>query len=108
MQLKSDIRYIQKLSMIQNKEYAISFYQSQSRYTTSVKVGTSYQLASVIYLPDETVKIETNAINSMIIFSKKGITKNGATIILQTKSYKLEMTVFVSTGQVEIKQITKK
>lgn len=94
------------MSMAQNKEYAILFDEVQKKYSILGKNQSKYEVLTTCDISGKVTSIQTNATNSIMIFTKRGTVQNGFTISIKTKKYKVDITVLPSTGRAEIKEIT--
>ncbi len=106
-QLKSDIRYAQKLAIKDTSPYEVSFFKQENQYGIYATNADKPPIKRVFLPKDVTIKF-INASNNVIGFASPIGTVSGAcTITLACDHYAVDITVAVGSGRVKVYDIKK-
>ncbi|NLM12259.1 MAG: prepilin-type N-terminal cleavage/methylation domain-containing protein [Epulopiscium sp.] len=103
-ELKMNIQYTQKRAIQDNKRHWLRFYDSQNLYIISSNVFDS-PLKKIQLSPDIKMKEIVFSTSKEIKFTEKGTTGSGGHLYLQSKNFKVKLTVMPGTGRVKIFEI---
>lgn len=105
LELQSNIRYIQRLSILENNQNSIIFDIANNRYLLIKAEKDSTNIYKSVSFKNGVTLYETNAINNTLDFTSRGTPNRACTITLKSKKFILPLTVNVGSGRVLIKDI---
>lgn len=107
-QLKSDLRYAQKLTIKDMSLYQVVFFVKENKYYIYSADATASPIKKV-NLPRGVVTKFINAKNNAISFKAPiGTVSSACTITLETNKYSVDLTVAVGSGRVKIYDVKEK
>ncbi len=111
VQIRSDLRYAQRMALYEKTSYQLLFNERDNYYSLRRKKPgyTTYAVVKTVRLSDGVKLKSVNASGKTVNYSSKGTTTDACTIALETSGYAVDITVNLGgAGRVEIKEQKKR
>jgi prepilin-type N-terminal cleavage/methylation domain-containing protein len=103
LMLQADLRYAQRMAVIEGRRFGILFDIAENRYF--IQSSQPREDIKTVPLPDGVILASTNAPASYVGYLPRGTGTHGCTVQLRKGRYWQNLTINVSGGRVEIKEI---
>jgi len=102
-QIKSDLRYAQRIAISENRKYVVLFDLENNLYYLYPENDLDNK--KTINLPNGVYLNDINSSSNKVIYTGTGTTSTPCTITIENESYKVQLTVNLGAGRVDVKAI---
>lgn len=107
MQLKADLRYAQRLAIMENRRYRVDFDVKRNKYVILYKENSDDIFVKTVEMSGGVRLVSTSNLYNSVTYTSMGTTGDPCTITLRNDTYMAQLTVNLGVGRVKLTSFKK-